>query len=557
MGGNLMQVSYRSDQGHNYMVISGISTEASENQYGYRILAQNLAPEFLNVQIRRLDGQSELCYDITSRQALSLLYETREIGSEALEKFLYGLKRALDQANRFLLDESDLLLDPNLVFVDPDTGQPFFCLLPGNKEEDGPGVLAGFILKHLDHSDNAGMNLGYQLYAVISRKNSSLQNSLESCLGQNRGAEESNKEYTYSASHGSSDPVNVRRSGNCFGSAYDCPTYDNSGLEECPGTVDLCRSGAYPGTVDLRRSDAYPGTVDLRELSADPEPVDLRRVRASKNPRNGREQEWPEEAGRSGMLRSGTGKNAAGTSWKKQPGGYDVRADGAYAPALGGSRKPSGALKTGKKSKRRFWLILAGISLLLSALYAFLLFWFRLDLTQAGGLGFLMLALVWLAVRILQGKKEPHKNIWMMGDEQPDEDEDELLDSLLAEAYDLSGPENGDELFRFTMKETGREPGQRELRKEPESPGHTRILTEDTKREGICLVREDGSEKIGITGRSVLVGSRKEQVDLWLNCDTVSRFHAKIDGEGENLLVTDLNSTNGTFVNGKRLEPYE
>ena len=396
MGGNLMQVSYRNDQGHNYMVISGTGTEAPEDQYGYRILAQNLAPEFLNVQIRRLDGKSELCYDITSRQALSLLYETREIDSEALKKFLYGLKQALNQANRFLLDESDLLLDPNLVFVDPDTGEPFFCLLPGNKEEDGPGVLAGFILKHLDHSDNAGMNLGYQLYAVVSRKNSSLQNALESCLGQNRGVEESNKEYTYSASHGSSNPVNAHRSGSCSGSACDRPGYDNPG------------SGDYSGSADLSGSSAYP------------ESVDLLRIHVSETHRNGREQEWPEEeTERPGMLRPGTGRHAAGTARKKQPGGYEVRADGTSDPTYGGSRKPSGALKTGKKSKRRFWLILAGISLLLSALYAFLLFWFRLDLTQAGGLGFLMLALVWLAVRILQGKKEPHKNIWMMGMNSP------------------------------------------------------------------------------------------------------------------------------------------
>jgi FHA domain len=39
------------------------------------------------------------------------------------------------------------------------------------------------------------------------------------------------------------------------------------------------------------------------------------------------------------------------------------------------------------------------------------------------------------------------------------------------------------------------------------------------------------------------------------NHGNVSRLHARIERSGEALSVTDLNSTNGTFLNGRRLRP--
>ena len=44
-------------------------------------------------------------------------------------------------------------------------------------------------------------------------------------------------------------------------------------------------------------------------------------------------------------------------------------------------------------------------------------------------------------------------------------------------------------------------------------------------------------------------------VDLVLNDQSVSRLHARISRDGNRFFITDLNSTNGTFRNGMRLEP--
>ena len=53
----------------------------------------------------------------------------------------------------------------------------------------------------------------------------------------------------------------------------------------------------------------------------------------------------------------------------------------------------------------------------------------------------------------------------------------------------------------------------------------------------------------------ITVGKMAGAVDLVLNDQSVSRLHARISRDGNRFFITDLNSTNGTFRNGMRLEP--
>lgn len=53
------------------------------------------------------------------------------------------------------------------------------------------------------------------------------------------------------------------------------------------------------------------------------------------------------------------------------------------------------------------------------------------------------------------------------------------------------------------------------------------------------------------------VGKMAGCVDHVLSDDSVSRIHARFDMQGERLLLTDMNSTNGTYKNGLRMQPQE
>lgn len=77
------------------------------------------------------------------------------------------------------------------------------------------------------------------------------------------------------------------------------------------------------------------------------------------------------------------------------------------------------------------------------------------------------------------------------------------------------------------------------------------------------LTFSDGRQ-IQLSGESALVGrydhdlgGTQPQVDLsnMQGSDTVSRIHASLEHIGSSYTLTDLNSTNATRVNSKRLEP--
>lgn len=61
-----------------------------------------------------------------------------------------------------------------------------------------------------------------------------------------------------------------------------------------------------------------------------------------------------------------------------------------------------------------------------------------------------------------------------------------------------------------------------------------------------------GEKPFELKGRVVTIG-RHPNNDISLLLESVSRFHAKLELVGTRWVVTDLNSSNGTFVNGERI----
>src|SRR5262249_59313717 len=64
-----------------------------------------------------------------------------------------------------------------------------------------------------------------------------------------------------------------------------------------------------------------------------------------------------------------------------------------------------------------------------------------------------------------------------------------------------------------------------------------------------------GGGRFAVEGGHRVVLGRGRQCEVVLADDTVSSSHARLEakGQGERVAVTDLNSSNGTFLNGKRV----
>ena len=64
---------------------------------------------------------------------------------------------------------------------------------------------------------------------------------------------------------------------------------------------------------------------------------------------------------------------------------------------------------------------------------------------------------------------------------------------------------------------------------------------------------DDAGTNRELTGNLITVGRLPDNM-LQINSDTVSSHHARFVVTGGNFRVEDLNSTNGTFVNGIRIK---
>ncbi|MCI9319413.1 MAG: FHA domain-containing protein [Lachnospiraceae bacterium] len=71
------------------------------------------------------------------------------------------------------------------------------------------------------------------------------------------------------------------------------------------------------------------------------------------------------------------------------------------------------------------------------------------------------------------------------------------------------------------------------------------------------LYSPEGKLLASLSKEIFCIGKKKEEVDLVLEDISVSRMHARIMKQGTEIYLEDLNSTNGTYKNGLRLEPYE
>lgn len=92
-----------------------------------------------------------------------------------------------------------------------------------------------------------------------------------------------------------------------------------------------------------------------------------------------------------------------------------------------------------------------------------------------------------------------------------------------------------------------------------ETYGQTVYIEEKPeKTERVRRLYTSDDKLIGNIEKSVFtIGKKKGEVDAVLEDLSVSRIHARITKEGEEYYLEDLNSTNGTFKNGLRLQPYE
>lgn len=142
----------------------------SDDGYKERMLTECQSKLFLRAVIRNMDGESEYCYDSANGQTLREYAEGRDLNGNDIYDLLQRIAGMLQEAEKHLLSQEDVILTPDCIFLDGEGRNAKFCYYPekyNNIERADFIDLAEYILEVTDHSDEIATELSYGYYNQV------------------------------------------------------------------------------------------------------------------------------------------------------------------------------------------------------------------------------------------------------------------------------------------------------------------------------------------------------------------------------------------------------
>ena len=466
------KADFKREMNRNYMILCPI--ENLRNPYAARMLSENRIDGLLAFQEKYMDGRRKYYYDITSHQPLKRLLEHQAANGSEILRLISDLVSALRQLERFFLDADQLCLEPDMIYVEPDSFQCVFCLIPetgGNFEEDFR-KLAQYLLDHADHDDETAVMTAFCVFKESRKENFGIED-MERCL--------------YKYRNGKRENPNVRED----------PKF--RGNPNAPWKSDLRENLNFWENQNFKEDPDFRGGLNFQEAPNFQEDQDLQKNRKGKiSWRNYWQGKW-------GLFAAALAGIAA------------VLAAFLIWNASSGSLWEAGRI-FGSMIWRRPWIL--GVLLLPAAAALFLKYEKTEKATEPEA----------------ENKREESK----VSDE---------------EDWEILFQEAGDDAAEGISGE-GKPPFEGSAKEEAEM--QTVLLTcVSAEKKPRQLVPLDGGPPVSVGYSPFLIGKNEILADLCLTAPEVSRLHAKIEETENGYLVTDLNSTNGTFVDGRLLEANE
>lgn len=443
-----MDVSYRRDKDHNYMILDAPG-ELTGEEYQVRMLVGNHIPHLLKCNRRMMDGKAVFFYEITGMQPMFRVFEKRQINQEEMVELLQDIKEALENTQRYLLDGNQLLFEPEYLFFHTQTREWNLCYLPtyDGSMTDSFRNLSEYLLKRLDHSDEQAVMLGYEVYSRASEENYRISEVLQMIYQVGRKNHIQEEELPEDIKP--SKKVKISKE-----STFSEPENPEDSFFE-------------------QEESEYTISENIGQIQSEEKDVFERDIQDQKQ-KSTADKKINEHKKTAGYKKSMKHKKS---SRHKKPAAY---------------KKYAGYVV---------------IFIILAAVAAVLVKFEVLNTVQAGGILFLAAGIF----------------IYAAGMQKEDPQKGARKRSQLADDFD---------------EEMG-----------------TCILQEGKNIKMAVLVSLNPEEYVNILlyREETRIGKEGRQADVCIERDVISRVHAKILRREEEYFLMDLDSTNGTYINGKRL----
>lgn len=563
-----MRVAYERDMTHNYL-IPQTEQKLQDDDYRVHMLMENQIRGLLPCVVQKKDGQEEFRYDITSRQSLEQIYSGRNMSEPEIRLLLQGLLQTLIELKKYLLDAAMLILEPQMIYMDVETREPVFCYLPGYGKEitESFRELTFYILQHLQAFDQQTVFLGYRIYRESQEENYCLERLLkQAAVPEDRDGGGRQKRNVYSHIE--------------YQSEWEEKNYDLSGKKQyCQQEVnqrerpDLRREKRSSREMPRETDEKIITTKDEEEAEwSDTEEyveAEDRREKASRGAEAKTNQAYHQKKQQQKLeMRKKKAQK------KKEKVQQKIEKTTHQKPKSKGKKKQENAEKEQKFSGKTFLIICFVLAVLMTLAAAW--FW-KLSTTQTGGILFLLIGLMAYGCSMEPKKvsaKQEEVDYESYGlEEQPyiieetEPEEEKISDTYESRRNKRECPAHEDPYIPSTQELSGKSKDYRQWRNYEKSEvqsfsenrerfGNTAVLYEDEPSETLLTLTRINSrepEHIVLLQDQYMVGKLSMEADLVIRDSSVSRVHAKIQRIDGQYILCDLNSTNGTFLNERRL----
>lgn len=155
----------------NKMLLSVPADTVNYDDYRYKMINDNKIEGILPLEMRNINGESRLYYDISGRENFVRYVSVRNLTVDELLKLTGCMMRASEKMREYLLEESHLVFEPDLIFRNSKTGDYEFICIPGHIRDEAEIredmlSLLQLIISHIDPENTDVVEIAYAIYEM-------------------------------------------------------------------------------------------------------------------------------------------------------------------------------------------------------------------------------------------------------------------------------------------------------------------------------------------------------------------------------------------------------
>lgn len=175
----MMQAEFKRENHKSYFVIKDSrldSDEQSHEVYDLEMLCENQMQGILPVSLHSFNGETELYYDISTKQTLRVLFEKKMFTREDLKWIFSGINEAVCELENYLLDMENLLIDPDYIYINMTEKKVYLLYYPYPEEsfESEVEKFAEYILDKICNEDEQTVVYAYNFYRYVKEEKGDL-----------------------------------------------------------------------------------------------------------------------------------------------------------------------------------------------------------------------------------------------------------------------------------------------------------------------------------------------------------------------------------------------